>query len=80
MRRQTHDINALREALDKANAQVAALEVSRLTGPRIEFLKAVEELLKQNVNDSEKKFLRFMVTSWGGFLVAASVLVYALKK
>ncbi|CAF2227207.1 hypothetical protein BRARA_H00669 [Brassica rapa] len=79
MRRQTHDINALREALDKANAQVTALEVSRITGRRIEFLKAVEELLKQNVNDSDKKFRRFVVSSWGGFLVAAAVLVYALK-
>lgn len=80
MRRQTHYINALREALEKANAQVAASEVSRITGPRIDFLKSVEELLKQNVNDSDKKFRRFVVSSWGGFLVAAAVLVYALKK
>lgn len=80
MRRQTLDINALREALEKANAQIAASEISRITGPRIDLLKSIEELLKQNVIDSDKKFRRFVVSSWGGFLVAVVVLVYALKK
>ncbi|KAL0713002.1 hypothetical protein Bca4012_019980 [Brassica carinata] len=74
IRRQSHDIKAFREALDKANAQVAALEVSRITGPRIEFLKAVEELLKQNVLESDKKFRTFVVSSWGGFLLATAVM------
>ncbi|KAG2312509.1 hypothetical protein Bca52824_024066 [Brassica carinata] len=76
IRRQSHEIKALRDAVDKANAQVAALELSRTTGSKIEFLKAVEELLQQNVIDSDKKFRSFVVSSWGGFLLATAVLVY----
>lgn len=78
-RRQEYEIKALREAVGKANAQLAVLDLSRSTSSDVHLLNAIEALLTQQKIETEKKLRRFVLTSWGGLVVATAVLVYVLK-
>lgn len=78
-RQQTYEIKALREAIGKANAELAALELSRSTIAGAEFFKTVEAIVKEQTIESNKQFRRFVVSSWGGFFLATAVLVYVFK-
>ncbi|KAH0926237.1 hypothetical protein HID58_018493 [Brassica napus] len=65
IRRQTHEIKALHDAI--------------VIFPTTDLLKAIEDLVKSQNVESEKRYHRFVVSTWRGFVVAAAVIVYMLK-
>ncbi|CAF1708316.1 hypothetical protein Bca4012_006126 [Brassica carinata] len=79
IRRQTEEIKALREALCRANAQVAKVHLTRSTAPNVDILKSIEDIVKAQTIHFDQKFLQFVVYSWGGFVVATTVIAYMLK-
>ncbi|KAF3517580.1 hypothetical protein DY000_02059704 [Brassica cretica] len=79
IRRQTNEIKALRDAIGQISAELSALKLVKTTGPTNDLLKAIKDLVKSQNVDSEKKYRRFVVSTWGGFVVAAAVIVYILK-
>ncbi|CAN7082824.1 unnamed protein product, partial [Brassica oleracea var. botrytis] len=79
IRRQTNEIKALRDAIGQISAELSALKLVKTTGPTNDLFKAIKDLVKSQNVDSEKKYRRFVVSTWGGFVVAAAVIVYILK-
>ncbi|KAF8107333.1 hypothetical protein N665_0123s0024 [Sinapis alba] len=79
MRRQTQELNALRDAVVQLNAEISALQLARSTRENNDFLNSISDMVKAQNDESEKKFRQFIVASWGGFFVTAAVIVYVLK-
>ncbi|CAF2269257.1 unnamed protein product [Brassica napus] len=77
---QTEEIKALCAALRQANAKIAALEISRSSGPINETLKSIEDHVTVHINETERMVRKLILYSGGGFVLAATLLVYCLKK
>lgn len=76
----TQDIKALRDALIQANSELSALQLSRSSVPESDLVTSIKNLFKKHNYESEKRFRRVVVSSWGGFVLAAAVMVYMIKK
>ena len=75
IRRQAAEIKALREAFSTANAQLAAVEVNRSTGPNDDLLIHIEEIVKAQIIQSDKNIRNCVFFSCAGFFVATVVLL-----
>lgn len=77
---QTKEIKALCASLHQANAQIAALEVSRSSGSINETLRSIEARVTEHINDTQRIFRKVAFCSGGGFALATTLIVYYLKK
>lgn len=79
IRRQSQDIKALRDALVQVNSEFSALQLSRSSGPTRDLVNSIEKVVKSLNYESEQRFRRYVVSSWGGVVLAAAVIVLFLK-
>lgn len=63
---QTEEIKALCAALRQANAKIAALEISRSSGPISETLKSIEDHVTVHINETERMVRKLILYSGGG--------------
>ncbi|KAG2266671.1 hypothetical protein Bca52824_073750 [Brassica carinata] len=77
---QAEEIKALTTALRRANAQIAALEVSRSSGSINESLKAIEDHISAHINETQKVVRNLVLYSGGGFAIASVIIIFYMKK
>uniref|UniRef100_A0A0D3D5U8 DUF7900 domain-containing protein n=1 Tax=Brassica oleracea var. oleracea TaxID=109376 RepID=A0A0D3D5U8_BRAOL len=76
---QAEEVKALTTALRRANAQIAALEVSRSSGSINESLKAIEDHISAHINETQKVVRNLVLYSGGGFAIASAVIIFYMK-